>query len=225
MIEFIKDYIKKDPVSFIHIEELLDRKYTIIYASKNGFIIRDDSVNFIYISFSDFYEMENVLSKYSFNRYLAYDKEIVDFYNDVSKTTNLYQLVYPKKDRFNISDFDVRKLNVEYLDVINNIYKALGPDENNLDALKNNEVLGIFENNELAGFIGRHPEGCIGMLFVFEKFRRKGYGEALVKAKVNDLLDRKQRVFEEIIEGNLASISLNTKLGFIKGDKTIYWKL
>lgn len=225
MINIIRNYIKKDPISFIHIEELLDRNYTIIYASENGFIIHDNDVDFTYISFSDVNEMKEVLTNHHYDHYLAYDKEIVEYFNDEGKTTNLYQYAFLSKEKFDVSEYDIRKLGLEYLDTINKIYKALGPGEDNKDALVKDEVLGIFENNELAGFIGRHPEGCLGMLHIFEKYRRKGYGEALEKAKINDLLDRKQRVFEEVIEGNEASLALQTKLGFTKGDKTIYWKI
>lgn len=225
MINIIRNYIKKDSISFIHIEELLDRNYTIIYSSDNGFIIHDNQVNFTYISFSNTEEMKEVLSKNHFDHYLTYDKEVVEYFNDVGKTTNLTQYAYLKKDRFDVSGFDIRKIGVEYLDTLNSIYKALGPGEDNKDALMSGEVLGIFEDNKLAGFVGRHPEGCLGMLYVFEKYRRKGYGEALEKAKINDLLDRNQRVFEEVIEGNDISTSLQNKLGFSKGNKTIYWKI
>lgn len=225
MIETIRNYIKKDPISFIHIEELLDREYTIIYASDKGFIIHDDEVDFTYLSFSDSKEMKDVLSKKKYEHYLAYDKEIVEFYGDVGKTTNLTQLVYPTKNKFEKSNYDIRKLSIEYLDVLNANYKALGPGEDNGKTLLAGEVLGLFEDGNLAGIVGRHPEGCLGMLMVFEKYRRKGYGEALEKAKINDLIDRGQRVFEEVIEGNEISFALQSKLGFVKGDKTIYWKL
>ena len=225
MIETIKKYISKDPVSYIHISELLQRNHTIIYASDNGFIIHDDKVDFIYISFSDVDEMKEVLSKHHYDHYLAYDKEIVEYFNDVGKTTNLTQWAYLKNDRFDLSAYDIRKLGLEYLDLINKEYKALGPGEDNKDALINGEVLGIFENNELAGIIGRHPEGCMGMLKIFEKFRRKGYGEALEKAKINDLLDRHELILDEVVEGNDISTALQTKLGLTPGAKKIYWKL
>ena len=225
MIELIKKYISRDPISFIHIEELLDREYTIIYASDNGFIIHDDSVNFTYISFNDFNEMKEVLAKYHFDTYLSYDKEVVEFYGDVGKTTNLTQWVYPSTNKFDVSKYDIRKLGMEYLNFINSTYKALGPDEDNAEGIRNGEVLGLFVDNELAGMVGRHPEGCLGMLKVFDKYKRKGYGETLEKAKINDLIDRKQRVFEEVIEGNDASTSLQAKLGLVPGERTIYWKL
>lgn len=225
MIEKVRNYIKKDLVSYAHVDELLDREHTIIYASDNGFIIRDDKVNFIYISFSDDEEMRKVLSEHKFEHYLTYDKEVVEFFNDVGNTTNLDQWIYPSKEKFDLSNYDLRKLGIEYLDTINKVYKAIGPGEDNKDALINGEVIGLFENGQLAGIIGRHPEGCMGMLLVFEEYRRKGYGAILEKAKINDLIERNQRVLDEVVEGNTASTALQLKLGLVKGEKKIYWKL
>lgn len=225
MIEKVRNYIKKDLVSYAHVDELLDREHTIIYASDNGFIIRDDKVNFIYISFSDDEEMRKVLSEHKFEHYLTYDKEVVEFFNDVGNTTNLDQWIYPSKEKFDLSNYDLRKLGIEYLDTINKVYKAIGPGEDNKDALINGEVIGLFENDELAGIIGRHPEGCMGMLLVFEEYRRKGYGAILEKAKINDLIERNQKILDEVVEGNTASTALQLKLGLVKGEKKIYWKL
>lgn len=225
MIEVIKKYISKDPISYVHIEELLTRDHKIIYASENGFIIYDVKCNFTYISFSNKEEMKEVLNKNHYNHYQTYDKEVVEFFGDEGNTTNLIEYIYPSNKKFDVSNYDLRKLDINYLDVLNSCYKAIGPGEDNSKALLNGEVIGLFEDNKLAGIIGRHPEGCMGMLKVFEEYRRKGYGEALEKAKINDLIDRNIKVFCEVVEGNEASISLQNKLGLVKGDKKIYWKL
>ena len=46
-------------------------------------------------------------------------------------------------------------------------------------------IFGAFVDGELAGFIGRHDEGSVGMLFVFPQFRRLGVAEALERNYVN----------------------------------------
>ena len=225
MIEVIRKYISKDLISYAHIDELLTRDHTIIYASENGFIIHDDKVDFTYISFSNEEEMKKVLSEHKYEHYLSYDIEVVKFFNDVGNTINLIQWVYDSKEKFDVSEYDIRKLGIEYLDQINSVYKAIGPGEDNKDAVVNGEVLGLFEDNKLAGMIGRHPEGCMGMLLVFEEYRGKGYGIALEKAKINDLIDRGLLVLDEVVEGNDVSTTLQTKLGLTRGEKKIYWKL
>lgn len=219
----IKDYIKKDRVSYIHIEELLNRDYSIEYVSSNGFIIVDKMVDFTYISFSDFKEMSDVLSNKRYDNYIAYDKEIVDFYGDNDKVIVLNQLLYESRKKFDIDGYDLRVLDESYIDIVDSNYKAIGPNESNLDRLKAKEVIGLFENDELAGFIGRHPEGCIGMLLVFEKYRNKGYASVLEKAKMNDLIDRGQLVFNEVVDGNDISMKIQRKLGYSFGKKKLYW--
>lgn len=223
MSELILKYIERDPISYIHVRELLDRNYSIIFESEHGFIIKDNDVNFIYMSFDDRDVMVEQLSKTRYQHYISYDKEVADYYNDTSSVIRLKQFVYPSKDLLDIDNYDIRVLSENYASVIDSFYKAIGPGETSLGALKRKEVLGLFENNELAGIIGRHPEGCVGMLHVFEKYRGKGYAFALEKAMINKLINENQRVFCEVVDGNEASLKLQNKLNLVMGNKTIYW--
>lgn len=223
MSETILKYIEKDPISFIHVRDLLDRNHSIIYESDNGFIVRDDDVDFIYMSFNNKDVMIRELSKKRYEHYIAYDKEIVDYYNDIDSVIVLTQFAFPSTDLFNINQDNIRVLSTDYAPIIDGFYKAIGPNETSYNALKKGNVLGLFSNNELAGIIGRHPEGCIGMLHIFEGHRRKGYAEVLEKAMIDKLIKEKQRVFCEVVEGNEISMHLQAKLGFIEGKKKIYW--
>ena len=67
------------------------------------------------------------------------------------------------------------------------------------------------------------PLWCVGMLHIFEEYRGKGYAKALEKSMINKLLKDKQRVFCEVVDGNQASMNLQNKLGFIEGERLIYW--
>lgn len=223
MSNIILNYIQKDPISFIHVRELLDRNYSIIYESNNGFIIHDNDHDFTYMSFSNKDEMINELSKKRYKHYIAYDKEIVDFYSDRDFIKVLHQFVYPSNDLFDIKEYDIRVLTNDYASFIDSFYKPIASGETSIYALNRKEVLGIFDNNNLAGIIGRHPEGCVGMLYVFEEYRGKGYAEALEKSMINKLIKEKQRVFCEVVDGNDISMHLQNKLGYVKGDKKIYW--
>lgn len=223
MSDLILKYIEKDPISFIHVRELLDRKYSIIFESSDGFIIHDDDVDFTYMSFNNFEVMKEQLSKKRYTHYISYDKEVVDYYEDNDSVIKLHQFVYDSNEMFMLGDYDIRVLTADYAPLIDSFYKAIGPGETSIGALKRKEVLGIFEDGELAGIIGRHPEGCVGMLHVFEKYRGKGYAKALEKAIVNKLLKDNQRVFCEIVDGNEISLKMHSSLGWIKGNKTIYW--
>lgn len=222
----VLNYIKNDPVSFVHVNELNEGEYTIIYAGETGFIVSDNRFDFIYISFSNEQTRKEQLSKHRYRHYLAYEKETADFYGDTDKTIRLNQYVYLNDKKFDIDDcYDIRVLDETYIDMLNKCYKALGPGEDNAERIKSKEVLGLFVDNKLAGFIGRHPEGCLGMLQIFEPYRKKGYATILEKAKINDLINRKQKVFSEVVENNFVSHHMHESLGYTKGAKTIYWLL
>ena len=47
--------------------------------------------------------------------------------------------------------------------------------------------LGAFEGERLVGFVGEQPDGSIGLLEVFRRFRRQGFGRALELAKISRL--------------------------------------
>ena len=81
-----------------------------------------------------------------------------------------------------------------------------------LAALSRGDFFGAFEDGELVGFIGEHPEGAIGLLEVFEGHRGKGWGRALEATKINQALDRGQTPWVEVFAENEASLALQRKL-------------
>lgn len=90
-------------------------------------------------------------------------------------------------------------------------YLREGELEGLLDAGK---ILGGFEKGRLAGFIGEHPEGSIGMLEVFPPFRRKGWAYALEAAKIESHLRQGFVPWAEVWPDNAASLKLQERLGF-----------
>ena len=84
-------------------------------------------------------------------------------------------------------------------------------------------IIGAFLNGELAGFMGRHREGSLGMLFVFPKFRRLGVAEALERNYVNREIALGHVPYGQIFLGNIASRQLQEKLGMEFSEKNICW--
>ena len=81
-------------------------------------------------------------------------------------------------------------------------------------ALEGGLVLGGFEDGRLCAFVGEHAEGSIGLLEVFEGSRRRGWGQALLAAKVAQQLDEGMVPWAEVWPENEASRSLMEKAGF-----------
>ena len=84
-------------------------------------------------------------------------------------------------------------------------------------------MLGAFVEGKLAGFMGQHPEGSQGLLFVFPEYRRLGLAEALERRYVNLDLSRGNVPFGQIFVGNTPSRRLQEKLGMEFSDKYICW--
>lgn len=75
----------------------------------------------------------------------------------------------------------------------------------------------------LAGFIGLHGEGGIGMLEVFPEYRRRGLAAALVQGMVRRRLAEGAIPFGHIVKGNEPSLRLQKKLGFRFSEEFVYW--
>ena len=82
---------------------------------------------------------------------------------------------------------------------------------------------GLFEEGKLAGFIGTHSEGSMGMLEVFPEYRRKGYGMILENFLIAWHLERGWTPFGHVVDGNEASIRLQQKAGMERGDLPAIW--
>lgn len=99
----------------------------------------------------------------------------------------------------------------------------LGLDEEVREAFESPDFLGGYLDGELVGYIGVHGEGSMGMLHVFEPFRRRGYAEALYATLINDQLRKGRLPYAQVIEGNEASLALQRKLGLRVSDGLLYW--
>lgn len=84
-------------------------------------------------------------------------------------------------------------------------------------------IWGLYENDRLAGFIGLHPEGSMGMLEILPEFRRKHYGYALEAHLIGVHLQRGWVPYCHVVDGNTASLSLQAKLGLTKAELPAIW--
>lgn len=91
------------------------------------------------------------------------------------------------------------------------------------ERLKAGGLFGAFVDNTLAGFIGTHSEGSMGMLTVIPEYRRRGLAVCLEAYMLKYHISRGEIPFCHVVDGNDASIALQTKLGLIKAEKPIIW--
>ena len=133
-----------------------------------------------------------------------------------------WQSAYTKTTPMEETLADIRRLDRRFLKRIADNYELA--DEGEIAALLDAGVIyGAFAGGDLAGFIGRHEEGSVGMLFVFPQFRRMGIAEALERNYVNRELAEGNVAYGQIFVGNTPSRQLQEKLGMDFSDKFICW--
>ena len=101
-------------------------------------------------------------------------------------------------------------------------YDLVSADELRLIVERGKLVLG-YEGDRLAGFMGEHLEGSMGLLYVFPEFRRRGYAMELEKAMIAKMLQAGYIPFGQIEKSNRASMALQRKLGLAISDRLICW--
>lgn len=133
------------------------------------------------------------------------------------------QFVYTRKEPLPMKkETDIRKLGTDALPIISAHY-TLAEEEYVVDRLKSGAVYGIYEGDELAGFIGMHKEGSIGMLEVFEGYRGKGYAKAMEAFYINLHLKQGFTPYGQVISGNAASMGLQKSLCLYPAKEKLYW--
>ncbi len=133
-----------------------------------------------------------------------------------------WQSAYTKSTPMEEAFADIRQLDRSYAKLIDENYD-LADEEEITAQLDAGIIFGAFVKGELAGFIGRHEEGSVGLLFVFPEFRRMGIAEALERNYVNRELAEGNVAYGQIFVGNTPSRQLQEKLGMDFSDKFICW--
>ena len=102
-------------------------------------------------------------------------------------------------------------------------YNTISDEAYVTDRIKKGALFGAFVDGQLAGFIGMHAEGGIGMLFVSPEYRRRRIGMALETYMINLGLERGERPYGQVEIGNDASKGLQEALGLCFSKGRIYW--
>ena len=118
----------------------------------------------------------------------------------------------------------IRSLDMGDLDEVNARY-ALGGPEHNEQAIKSGNMFGIEIDGRLAGFIGMHSEGSVGMMEVFPEYRRRGLGTELESYMHNMHIDRGWIPYGQVYVSNAASLEMQAKFGLTRSEDHIWWTL
>lgn len=84
-------------------------------------------------------------------------------------------------------------------------------------------IFGAIVDGKLAGFIGRHGDGTMGMLEVYDEFRRRGIGAALERFLINYIMTFGRVPICDVYTDNPASLALQHKLGLTPATGYAFW--
>lgn len=159
----------------------------------------------------------------------------------VKQLMECYQAVYTRKEKLPITglyrldgrkDTDragqetmpsIRRLELKHLPIVQEHYHLIDDPAYIRERIEKGWMFGAFFDEELAGFVGMHAEGSIGMLEVFPQYRGRKIGKALETYLINLSLEYGFTPYGQAKEGNEASLRLQESLGLCFAKKKVYW--
>ena len=135
-----------------------------------------------------------------------------------------YQAVYTRKEAVPKPRVTavIRPLTLEHLDTVDRVYEN-GSRAYLKDRIHKGCLFGAFQEEELAGFIGVHEEGSIGMLEVLPAYRRQGIGRALEAHMINLFLEKGFVPYGQVKETNAQSLQMQESMGLYCSKEKVYW--
>ena len=233
-----KEFLVKQKMLHIDMIELINRGRAIHIASNNNDILLQDKVTGNFYHTGDDFDFFMKLPR---NVRLAI-KNIAFHQEDIAKrvkrilslNTELpcYQAVYTQRERISINGLYrpdgqptneglvIRPLTEEYSPVVAAIYQ----DETYIsERIQNGYMFGAFVEEKLAGFIGIHDDGCLGMLEVLEEYRGHKIGKALAVYLVNKTLEMGWIPYAQFKFEDEISVSMQETLGLYMAKTPIVW--
>lgn len=121
-----------------------------------------------------------------------------------------------------VENVEIRTLDEAYLDVLSAEYEH-GSRDYMAGRIADGVMLGAFVEGRLAGFVGEHIEGSMGLLHVMPAFRRHHIGSALERAMIRETMLRGHTAYCQVFPENGASQSLQRRLGLQAAQGMLYW--
>ena len=226
-IKECREYLIKDIGTNISLLEAIRLGFgKVVYCDEDSLMIYNTGTDAFMISTSDTEKcrmlMRSVDSDYITVNNYAMAKVAEEFGYVVDD--NCIQVVYLYDKANDLGrEYDIRVLSFEdYYPLLKETYHGL-PDEAIVEHLKSGEVIGLFIDDEIVGYIGEHSEGSIGMLYVLPEHRKHGYAMVLENAMIDKKLKEGKIPFAQILEENGASLALQKKLGYDFSKEFVLW--
>lgn len=123
-----------------------------------------------------------------------------------------------------VEGINLRTITMAEHDAVAELYAQYHDPSEIVGQIKAGAMLGAYAGETLAGFVGMHEEGSIGMLQVADGFRRRGIAACLESAMIQRELEKGNVPFCQVMEHNDASLALQRKLGMtVTNEPCLTW--
>ena len=133
-----------------------------------------------------------------------------------------YQVAYYGEKPAIDSELYVKTADEHDLPMLLENYHMISPKELVEVVRRKSLLLGYYQEH-LAGFIGEHLEGSMGLLYVFPEYRHRGFGTALQTYLIAKTMEKGYIPFGQIEKDNQDSLKIQEHLGMTRSDKLIVW--
>ena len=223
MEQAVKSWVSRDPVGYGYLLDFYRRGARVCHAGEDGLVLKNDEFDICCAGGTAFApalaesKLTLVEDRALAERLAARDSKL--------ELMGCVQCMYlkeepPRADRPGVT---LRPLTPEDLDFVLENYHHPGAVAGHIRGRIAEGMLGAEIDGRLAGFIGVHEEGAMGLLEVLPEFRRRGLAEVLEAALIKRLLERGFLPYAQIRIGNTASEALQRKLGLTFDRRTLYW--
>lgn len=231
-------FCEKDELLFADMRECLNKgDAEVLCAEENGVLLFDKPSRVMMFAADDYDAASGILARFSPERILEGHGFIVAHGDGVrdavaerfefERETVCFQVVYTKKSPLPLKGaLRFEKASGKELPIIQREY-ALESPESLAKLCEQGKIFCAFlpeeQGGDFVGFIGRHPDGSMGLLLIFPDYRRHGYAEELESYMTNVILAEGRVPYAHIIEDNFKSVGLQKKLGFSAADEKVRW--
>ncbi len=120
---------------------------------------------------------------------------------------------------------EVWQLDPGDLPIVEQYYPLIKDAAELAERITSGNLFGACVEEQLAGFIGVHTEGAMGMLTVLEEYQGRGIGTALITYLIRKELRRGHIPYSQIFKENQISMALQEKVGMELKSEPVWWLL
>ena len=204
----------------------------IVYDGEDGLLLKDTGWELYMLSAADTRTGMRLLDSVSgassssgLGDVVVRDAALADYARALgySHTQPMLQVLYEKFSApVTAGTLDIRRPDEADFRAVNDTYHVVGEAQlrENFDS---GDFFGAYKDGRFVGYMGVHPEGAMGMLHIFEEYRRRGYARELYSFMIDRQLRLGRLPYGQVFADNQPSMELQRALGFTFSKGPLFW--